>query len=212
MKGAFITLEGVEGCGKTTQVRLLRERLESQGRRVVCTREPGGTPIAEAIRGVLLDPRNTAMSPTAELLLYEAARAQHVDEFIQPNLQSGAIVLCDRFADSTTAYQGAGRSIEQETVLLLHRVATRGTWPDLTLVIDLPAEQGLARCARSQAKDRMEQEPLVFHEAVRSAFLQLAEREPERVKVVDGRGTVEEVASKIGALVRDFLACWEQAR
>ena len=147
MKGAFITLEGVEGCGKTTQMSMLRDRLEADGHRVLLTREPGGTPIAEAVRDILLDPANTALSPVAELLLYEAARAQHVAERIKPALDNGIIVICDRFADSTTAYQGAGRVLPLDTVLALHRVATGTVWPDLTIVLDIPAEAGLKRAA-----------------------------------------------------------------
>jgi len=154
MKGAFITLEGVEGCGKTTQMTLLRDRLETEGRRVLLTREPGGTPIAEAIRDILLDPANTALSPVAELLLYEAARAQHVAERIRPALDEGAIVICDRFADSTTAYQGAGRVLPGDAVRNLHRLATGAVWPDLTIVLDLPpkrASNGPPRPARATA-------------------------------------------------------------
>jgi len=209
MTGAFITIEGVEGCGKTTQVARLKDRLESLGHAVVVTREPGGTPIAEAIRGLLLDPANAAMSPTAELLLYEAARAQHVDERIRPALKSGCVVVCDRFADSTTAYQGAGRALPTETVRALHEIATRGTWPDMTIVIDVPVEEGLSRAARSNPKDRMEREPVAFHEQVRAGFLRLAEQEPERVMVVDGLQSVDAVSEEINALVDAMLSARE---
>jgi len=197
MKEAFITLEGVEGCGKTTQMTLLRDRLEADGRRVLLTREPGGTPIGEAIREILLDPVNTPLSPTAELLLYEAARAQHVAEKIKPALDEGMIVVCDRFADSTTAYQGAGRVLPLDTVLELHRVATGTVWPDLTIILDIPAEVGLERAAAAQNRDRIELEPLAFHERVRDEFLRIAEREPERVKIVDALQPPESVAEVI---------------
>ncbi len=205
MKGAFITLEGVEGCGKTTQMSLLRDRLEEAGRHVVLTREPGGTPVAEAIRAILLDPANTALSPVAELLLYEAARAQHVAERIKPALDEGAIVVCDRFADSTTAYQGAGRVLPLETVLHLHRVATGTVWPDLTIVLDMPAEAGLERAAAARSRDRIELEPLEFHQRVRAEFLRIAEAEPERVKVVDASQPPEAVAEAIYGFVRQVL-------
>ena len=205
MKGAFITLEGVEGCGKTTQMSLLRDRLEEAGRHVVLTREPGGTPVAEAIRAILLDPANTALSPVAELLLYEAARAQHVAERIKPALDEGAIVVCDRFADSTTAYQGAGRVLPLETVLHLHRVATGTVWPDLTIVLDLPAETGLERAAAARSRDRIELEPLEFHQRVRAEFLRIAEAEPERIKVVDASQPPEAVAEAIYGFVRQVL-------
>jgi len=205
MKGAFITLEGVEGCGKTTQMSMLRDRLEADGHRVLLTREPGGTPIAEAVRDILLDPANTALSPVAELLLYEAARAQHVAERIKPALDNGIIVICDRFADSTTAYQGAGRVLPLDTVLALHRVATGTVWPDLTIVLDIPAEAGLKRGAGARDRDRIEREPLAFHQRVRAEFLRIAEAEPERVKVVDASQPLETVAEAIYAHVSKVL-------
>ncbi|HOD50840.1 MAG TPA: dTMP kinase [Candidatus Hydrogenedentes bacterium] len=205
MKGAFITLEGVEGCGKTTQMSMLRDRLEADGHRVLLTREPGGTPIAEAVRDILLDPANTALSPVAELLLYEAARAQHVAERIKPALDNGIIVICDRFADSTTAYQGAGRVLPLDTVLALHRVATGTVWPDLTIVLDIPAEAGLKRAAAARDRDRIEREPLAFHQRVRAEFLRIAEAEPERVKVVDASQPLETVAEAIYAHVSKVL-------
>lgn len=204
-KGLFITLEGVEGCGKTTQIVRLAEFLRSRGREVVCTREPGGTPIAERIRGLLLDPEHTAMSATTELLLYAAARAQHVDELIRPALEAGKDVISDRFADSTTAYQGAGRGLSPEAVMPLHETATRGVWPDLTMVLDLPAEEGLRRAANTGASDRLEREPLDFHQRVREEFLRLAQREPGRVKVVDASRSPEEVAAEIRSHLEALL-------
>jgi dTMP kinase len=201
MIGRFITVEGVEGCGKSTQLRLLEEHLTGKGHTVVVTREPGGPPIAETIRRILLDPANSALSPTTELLLYEAARAQHVDQLIRPALESGNIVLCDRFADSTTAYQGAARGLPRETVLRLHQVATRGTWPDLTIVLDLPPEEGLKRAGALGAPDRLEKEPLEFHQRVREGFLELAQAEPDRVKVIDAAQAIERVAEEISRLV-----------
>jgi dTMP kinase len=201
MNGLFITFEGIEGCGKTTQLARLQSYLNAQGRHVEVTREPGGTPLSEAIRKLLLDPTHGHLSPTAELLLYESARAQHVDERLRPALEAGAIVLCDRFADSTTAYQGAGRNLSAESVATLHQVATRGVWPDLTILIDVPVEVGLARVARAREKDRMELEPLQFHERVRAAFLLLAQLQSDRIKVVDGTRSVDDVA----VAVRDLM-------
>ncbi|MBN2311359.1 MAG: dTMP kinase [Candidatus Hydrogenedentes bacterium] len=205
MKGAFITIEGVEGCGKSTQVIGLKHYLESMDYVVEVTREPGGTSAGEAIRAVLLDSAQKDLSPTAELLLYAAARAQHVDQRIRPALEAGRIVLCDRFADSTTAYQGAGRAIDPADLEELHRLATRGVWPDLTIVIDLPVAQGLARAAQVHEPDRLEREPLAFHERVRQGFLQIAQREPGRVKVVDGSASIPDVAEAIQHLVDGFL-------
>jgi dTMP kinase len=206
MKGLFITLEGVEGCGKTTQIVRLAEYLRGRGHEVVCTREPGGTPVAERIRALLLDPAHKEMSATAELLLYEAARAQHVDELIRPALEAGKSVICDRFADSTTAYQGAGRQLSAEAVAPLHRIATGEVWPDLTIVLDLCAEEGLRRAARARESDRLEQEPLEFHERVRAEFLRIALMEPERVKVIDASKAPDAVAEEIRAQVERLLS------
>jgi len=205
MKGTFITIEGVEGCGKSTQIQRLVQYLRTKGREIVTTREPGGALIAETIRTILLDPANRTMSPAAELLLYEAARAQHVAELIRPALARGAIVVSDRFLDSTTAYQGAGRAWPRAIVEQLHRLATGDTWPDLTIVIDLPPDEGLARSARLGPPDRLEREPLSFHRRVRDEFLQLAEREPQRVRVVDGARTPDAVAEEIKKLVDALL-------
>lgn len=205
MMGFFITVEGVEGCGKSTQIARLKEYLLSRGRDVVVTREPGGTPIAEAIRGILLDPANAALSPMAEAFLYAAARAQHVDEKIRPALDAGKVVLSDRFADSTTAYQGAGRDLPRETIQSLHALATRGTWPDLTIVVDLPVEDGLRRAGHGNALDRIELEPLEFHQRVREGFLEIARKEPARVHVVDGTQSVEAVAAAIRDLIERRL-------
>jgi dTMP kinase len=199
-RGMFITFEGVEGCGKSTQIARLQQHLETRGHSVVVTREPGGTPIAEAIRALLLDPLNHAMSPVTELLLYEAARAQHVAERIRPALDNGFVVLCDRFADSTTAYQGAGRGLSPDVVGRLHDIATQGLHPDLTIVLDVPADVGLSRATQT-GSDRMELEALEFHERVRIEFLRLAKEEPARVIVIDGMQDVDAVADAIRALV-----------
>jgi dTMP kinase len=205
MSGLFITFEGIEGCGKSTQAALLKERIEAEGRKVVVTREPGGTVTGEQIRSIVLDPANTGIKSVTELLLYAAARAQHVDERIRPALSAGAIVICDRFADSTTAYQGAGRAIERGIIKEAHEIATRGTWPDLTILLDLPAEIGLERARATRELDRIEAEPLAFHSAVRNEFLRIAAHDPLRVRMVDATRSVEELAETIWRIVEPHL-------
>ncbi len=205
MMGLFITFEGVEGSGKTTQMQLLRQHLEARGCTVVLTREPGGTPIAETIRDVLLDPAHGAMAPAAELLLYEAARAQHVAELIRPALEQGKIVLCDRFADSTTAYQGTARGLDYEALDRLHRIATNGVWPHLTFVLDMAPEEGLDRARERGRFDRMEQESLEFHERVRQGFLRIAKMEPDRVTIVNAARSIEDVARHIQLRLDEYL-------
>ena len=203
-KGVFITFEGCEGCGKSTQVRELENHLKAQGCEVVSTREPGGTSVAESIRSILLDPGNETLSPVTELLLYEAARAQHVRERILPALEAGKTVLSDRFFDSTTAYQGAGRGLGAEDVVRLHAIATGGLTPDLTIVIDVPAALGLARATQG-GSDRIEREKIDFHERVRAEFLRLAQAEPDRVSVVDGTKSIDDVAAAIREIVDRVL-------
>jgi dTMP kinase len=198
VSGCFITFEGIEGCGKTTQIARIEQYFRGRGHEVVLTREPGGTPIAEKIRDLLLDPENDAMVSTAELLLYAAARAQHLEERILPALQRGAVVLCDRFADSTTAYQGGGRGLSRTMLRNLHEIATQGRSPDLTFVLDLPVSAGAQRRAGTTL-DRIERESAEFHERVRNAFLDIAREEPHRVVVVDAAQPVEVVTA---AMVR----------
>ena len=192
----FITFEGIEGCGKSTQAKLLCESLIDRGFSVVFTREPGGTPAAEELRSFLLKPRNERFPPFAELSIYEAARAFHVENLIKPSLSEGAVVICDRFTDSTLAYQGYGRGINLSLVERLNREATGGLKPDLTVLIDLPVEEAFRRIS-DRGKDRMEQEDLEFHERVRQGFLKIAEKEPERFLIVDGRKTVEEIHEEV---------------
>ena len=206
MSGCFITFEGVEGCGKSTQITLLWEYLVESGYDVIVTREPGGTPIAEAIRGVLLNPDHEAMGSTAELLLYAAARAQHVYEKIAPALAAGQVVLCDRFADSTTAYQGGGRGLPGDLLKTLNDIATGGVWPDCTLLIDVPVAVGLERARHRGRKDRIEQESIDFHERVREGFLALAAAEPERITMIPGEAPVDEVHQAICRVVDAVLA------
>jgi dTMP kinase len=200
-KGRFITFEGPEGSGKTTQLKLLAERLRAGGHDVVETQEPGGTDIGRQIRKILLDPASTALRPTAELLLMFASRAQNIDEVILPALAAGKIVLCDRFTDSTLAYQGAGRGLGADVVYDLDRIACRGLVPHLTLLIDIESAAGLARAKQT----RMEEQPLSFHRTVREAFLQLASEDSRRIKLVDGAHNPEAVAQYVWDYARVAL-------
>ncbi len=206
MSGVFITFEGGEGSGKSTQIARLAQRLLAAGRRIRVLREPGGTRLGEAVREVLLDASHEAVSPRCELLLYEAARAQLVDEVIRPALEAGEIVLCDRFFDSSTAYQGHARGLSLSEIDALNGFATGGLVPDRTLYFDISAEEGLRRATRGGAADRLEREDAAFHERVRAGFLAIAAASPERLRVVDATGTVEEVASRVDAELADLLA------
>lgn len=186
MSGFFITFEGIEGSGKSTQIRLLAEKLSLQGIDYVVTREPGGPSISEAIRKILLDPANKEMLPETELLLYMASRSQHSGEWIIPALDSGKIVICDRYYDSTIAYQGAARDLDQEFIRALIRFATYSTVPDITFLIDLPVSTGLARI-QNRKLDRLEMEAASFHEKVRKQYLAIAAAEPLRYIILDGQ-------------------------
>ena len=204
MKGLFITFEGGEGSGKSTQILALKKRLEAIGREVIETREPGGTPLGESIRQLLQhDEAGNGMSAESELLLFAASRAQHVRELIAPALAAGKIVLCDRFLDSSAIYQGVARALDLQQVKAINEFAVGLTKPDLTILIDLSPEVGLARVhARSNGEfDRMEQESIEFFQAVRTGYLDLAAAEPERFYVLDGSQSVEELSEAIGAIV-----------
>ena len=202
MRGRFITFEGVEGCGKSTQMSLLRAWMEEAGLPVLATREPGGTEVGEGIRELLLAPRDEGLDAGAELLLYEADRAQHVSEVIRPALEAGAHVLCDRFFDSTTAYQAFGRGLDEEMVLELNRMASGGLVPDLTLLFSVPLEEGLSRARGESAGDRLEGESLAFHRRVQAGFEALAEREPGRFRAL-GEGAIEQVHEEVVAIVKE---------
>jgi len=203
-RGVFITFEGGEGCGKSTQQRLLARRIEAAGLAVRSLREPGGTAVGEAVRSVVLDPEHTGLDAVAELLLYEAARAQLVGEVIEPALQGGEVVLCDRFFDSSTAYQGYARGLPLDRIAALNTIATGGLMPDRTLVLDLGAGLGVARATREGA-DRLEGEDIAFHERVRAGFLRIAADNPERVRVIDASGDIETVAARIALEIADLL-------
>ncbi|MGA2327244.1 MAG: dTMP kinase [Bryobacteraceae bacterium] len=208
-RGVFITFEGGDGSGKSTQMRLLAERLRREGREVLETVEPGGTRIGAQIRRILLDSANQDLRATPELLLYFASRAQNVEELILPALERGAIVISDRFTDSSMAYQGYGRGLGEEAVLALDRVACRGLVPDLTLLIDIDPGASLARARErqlSRSETRMDEQAAEFHGRVRDAYQAMAAREPRRFRVIDGRADVEAVAGAVWEAVRPLVS------
>jgi dTMP kinase len=212
-RGRFITFEGLDGCGKSTQLAKLAAVLQAEGLPVVVTREPGGTPTGEKIRQLLLDTKTSSLAPYAEMALMFAARAQHIAEVIQPALAEGQIVLCDRFTDSTEAYQGGGRKLGSEAVLALHRILCGGLQPELTILMDSDVAASLDRARRRNQshsakngrgksnENRFEQESRAFFGRVRSAYLAIAKREPQRVVVVDARGTPDETHRQIVDIV-----------
>ena len=202
MRGHFITFEGVEGCGKSTQVVRLRRWMEEAGLPVLVTREPGGTEVGEGIRELLLAPRDGGLGAATELLLCEAARAQHVIEVIRPALEAGIHVFCDRFFDSTTAYQAFGRGLDEKMVSELNRMASEDLTPDLTLLFSVSIEEGLGRSRGESAGDRFEVESLAFHRRVQAGFEALTKREPERFRVL-AEGAIEQVHEEVVAIVRE---------
>lgn len=205
MTGLFITLEGPEGAGKSTNREYLAERLRERGIDVLLTREPGGTPLAERIRELLLEPSDEPMAADTELLLVFAARAQHLQQVIRPALARGSVVLCDRFTDATYAYQGGGRGLCLERIAQLEQFVQGELRPDLTLIFDLPVEIGLARAAARGRLDRFEQEGSSFFEAVRQAYLQRAAQAPQRYRVLDAGQTLAQVQADIDALLPSLL-------
>ncbi len=204
--GLFITFEGVEGAGKSSQIRRLAASLEKEGVAVLVTREPGGTPISERIRELLLERKHHKMVSTTELLLYAAARSQHVAERIAPALAEGQTVISDRFGDATTAYQGHGRGLDLELIHRLNRVATGGLVPDLTIVLDVPVKVGLGRARRRRrSMDRLEIETLEFHQRVRDGYHAIAKQEPDRVAVINSRRNPKRVHYEIRELVNQRI-------
>jgi len=199
----FITFEGVEGSGKTTQIQRLKKYLDRKGIPCKVTREPGGCPIGEKVRKILLNPDHREMVPLSELLLYEAARAQHVKEVIEPFLKKRGVVLCDRFSDATIAYQGYGRKIDLRWIERLNHFSSRGIKPDVTFLLDCPSDVGLKRALKrnrtlkQEKEERFEKEKIQFHQRVRKGYLALAKKEPRRVKVVDTRQGEDNVFNKI---------------
>ena len=200
----FITLEGPEGSGKTTQLRLLESWLREQGHDTLATREPGGTKISEAVRAILLDPENSEMRSEAEILLYSASRAQIVGEVIRPHLERGTMVLCDRYADSTLAYQGYGRQLDLDTLRTITAFATGGLVPDITIYLDIAIEVGLHRKTDDEW-NRLENQELAFHERVRAGYLQMAQDEPDRWVVIDGSQPLLDIQMDIRACLAELL-------
>ena len=205
MRGRFITIEGGEGAGKSTMMGRVADWLENAGHRIIRTREPGGTELAEKLREILLDRNNISLSGRAELLLMFAARAQHLEELIRPALARGDWVLCDRFTDATWAYQGGGRELPRDEIESLEMLVHGDIQPDLTLLLDLPVELGLKRAARRSQADRFEQESTLFFERVRAAYLERAQAAPGRFAVIDAAGNMEQVWSQIDAVLRNRM-------
>jgi dTMP kinase len=208
----FISLEGIEGCGKTTQISQLSAYFEERERPYIVTREPGGTAIGQKIRSILLDPASKDLVPAAELLLYMADRAQHIHSLIKPRLAEGKIVVCDRYFDATLVYQGVARGLDTELICELHRIIFEDLKPDITLLLDLPPRVGLARAwqeldsgSRPGTESRFEEETIGFHEKVRAGYLELVGREPDRFKVIDASRKIDEVQADIRKVLAEFL-------
>jgi dTMP kinase len=217
MAGKLITFEGPEGSGKSTQVALLRARLEKAGRQVLQTREPGGTSLGEALRRILLTADGTGMTPLAEALLLSTDRAQHVAEIVRPAISAGCVVIADRYVDSMLAYQGFGRELPLAVLETLGRIATEGLAPDLTILIDLDVEESIARRRRASETgggelNRFDVRAMHFHERVRHGFLALAEREPARFLVLDGAQSVEDIAEHVWERVKLLIAPMRRTR
>lgn len=214
----FITLEGIEGSGKTTQIKNIVTFLQSRGRDCIMTREPGGTAIGEKIRAILLDPGNNDLDPLTELLLYEADRAQHISSIVKPQLCAGKTVVCDRFYDATTVYQGFARGLDIGLIQKLHDLVLKGLKPDITILLDLSPEVGLNRAweqiksgTRTNHEIRFEKESLLFHERVRAGYLELARLEPERFRVVDAAKDKDQVQKEIVKILSFFIRRQESA-
>ena len=206
MKGILITFEGIEGSGKTTQIKRLQVRLKKAGFPALMSREPGGTPLGEKIRRLLLSSSNHPLAPRAELFLYLSSRAQHIAERLLPSLRSGKIVLCDRFSDATLAYQVYGRGLQQTLIKDTLKYAAHPVSPDLTLLLDLDARTGLSRVSGRGSSNRIDQESLEFHQRVRRGYLKLAKATPNRIKIINAKDRPDEVADSIQKIVGHLLA------
>jgi len=207
-KAYFITFEGGEGSGKTTQLALLKARLESKGIPLIATREPGGTALGDRIRKLVLEvpPEGAQMAPKTELFLHLASRAQHLTEVIQPALESGKVVLCDRFSDATMAYQGGGRALPETALKSVLRFASQGIVPDLTFLLDIEVTQGLSRVKDRGEMNRLDQESVAFHEAVRIRYLEIARKNPKRIQIIPAAERMETCAKKIGEICDALLS------
>ncbi|MCI8804541.1 MAG: dTMP kinase [Clostridiales bacterium] len=206
MSGLFITMEGTDGSGKTTQSELLRDYLEEKGFSVLYTREPGGNQISEKIRDIIIDTKNKKMNPRAEALLYAAARAQLVSEVIIPTLKKGDIVICDRFADSSVAYQGEGRKLGSEVISGLNLFATDGLEPDITFFLKIDPEESIERKKRQESLDRIELEKIYFHKKVFYGYISLAEKFSERIKIIDASADINTIHQNITAYIEELLS------
>ncbi len=204
-KGLFITVEGTDGSGKTTQIKLMEEFLKAAGNDVVLSREPGGTEISETIRNLILDPGNKDISPLTEMLLYAAARAQHVFQVIRPSLESGKCVICDRFVDSSYAYQGCGRGVDLKTVADVNRAAVDGVVPDITFFLDIDPRLAIERRIKSTGADRIEQEKMDFHMRVYEGYRKMALLYPDRIKTIDASKSIEEISLQIKTYLKEIL-------
>jgi dTMP kinase len=208
-KAVFITMEGCEGCGKTTQSELLKKYLQSKGLKVILTREPGGSIVAEQVRNILLNP-DFKVAPFCELMLYEASRAQHLEDIIKPNLEKGYVVICDRFIDSTIAYQGYARGIDIEVIKKLNNIATSGLKPDLTIYLDINPNKGIKKAktvnkGKLTGGDRIERESLKFHNNVRKGFLELSKKYPNRIKKIKTNEVIEKTQREINKEIDKFF-------
>lgn len=205
MRGKFIAIEGTDGSGKSTQIELLMDYLRKKGADVIFTREPGGTQISEKIREIILDVDNSEMTGITEALLYAAARSQHVEEKIIPALEAGKIIVCDRFVDSSIAYQGAARGLGAEKIMGINEAALHGIMPDMTLFFDLSPEKGILRKKNERALDRLEKEKMDFHEKVYEGYKNLCKKYPERIKPIDADRSIDEVHSEVIEVIDGLL-------
>ena len=205
MRGKFITIEGTDGSGKSTQIELLMDYLRKKGADVIFTREPGGTQISEKIREIILDVNNSEMTGITEALLYAAARSQHVEEKIIPAIEAGKIIICDRFVDSSIAYQGAARGLGAEKIMGINEAALHGIMPDMTLFFDLSPEKGILRKKNERALDRLEKEKMDFHEKVYEGYKNLCKKYPERIKPIDADRSIDEVHSEVIEVIDGLL-------
>lgn len=203
--GLFITFEGTDGSGKTTQIKLLEAYMKKKGYEVVLSREPGGTRVSEIIRDIILDPRNKEIVPLTEMILYAASRAQHVAEIIEPAIESGKIVICDRYVDSSYAYQGAGRGVDLKSVADVNRIAVHGTVPDITFFLDIDPEISIKRRINSTGADRIEQEKLDFHRRVYDGYKKLSILYPDRIKTIDATKSIDEISLQINCFIDELF-------
>lgn len=203
MKGYFITFEGVEGAGKSTQAKLLYQYLIDNGKEAILTKEPGGTKTGQKIRQILLEKTDEIFPPVAELMLYEADRNFHIHNLIKPSLQQGKYIICDRFTDSTLAYQGYARGLNINLIKQLNEIATEGIKPDITFLIDIPVEEGLKRIKQTRQADRIEDEDIQFHKKLREGFLKIAENEKDRIVVLNGLETPDNIFKKVIEILKN---------